>query len=161
MFPPNKSKSCGTLKGMPQPFFRAQSTPTGPITRGRAVYINLSRSPDLRILSQHTAFSGNFPMTDFRLVCSLRAYSGGTVPDLHRIHYSPLSLRRYQRHSNLYSIQPLSAAALRSTRAVLKPGHLSGRRCERREFIVSDPLHTVSQRNTKRKMRFVPTRNAT
>lgn len=31
-------------------------------------------------------------MTDFRHACSLRAHSGGTVPDLHRIHYSPLSL---------------------------------------------------------------------
>ena len=120
--------------GLPQPYFRAQSTPTGPIARGRAVYVNLSRSPDLRILSHHTAFSGIIPMTDFRLVCGLRAYSGGTVPDFHRIHYSPLSLRQYQRHSNLYSVYPLSAAALRSTRAVLRPGHLSGRRCERREF---------------------------
>jgi len=31
-------------------------------------------------------------MTDFRHVCSLYAYSGGTVPDSDRIHYSPLSL---------------------------------------------------------------------
>ena len=45
-------------------------------------------------------------MTDFRLVCGLHAYSGGTVPDSDRIHYSPLSLRRYQRHSNAYSITP-------------------------------------------------------
>lgn len=29
-------------------------------------------------------------MTDFRLVCGLRAYSGGTVPGSDRIHYSPL-----------------------------------------------------------------------
>ena len=127
MFLPNKSKSCGTLKGMPQPFFRAQSTPTGPIARGRAFYVNLSRSPDLRILSQHTAFSGNFPMTDFRLVCGLRAYSGGTVPDFHRIHYSPLSLRRYQRHSNLYSIYTLPCCRTKKypggleTRAPLRP----------------------------------------
>ena len=28
-------------------------------------------------------------MTDFRHVCSLRAYSGGTVRDLHPILYSP------------------------------------------------------------------------
>lgn len=27
-------------------------------------------------------------MTDFRLVWGLHAHSGGTVPDLHRIHYS-------------------------------------------------------------------------
>lgn len=30
-------------------------------------------------------------MTDFRHVHSLHAYSGGTVPDFHRIHYSPLN----------------------------------------------------------------------
>ena len=31
-------------------------------------------------------------MADFRLMPVLRAYSGGTAPDLHRILYSPLSL---------------------------------------------------------------------
>lgn len=31
-------------------------------------------------------------MTDFRRMWSLRAYSGGTVPDFDRIHYSPLRL---------------------------------------------------------------------
>ena len=36
-------------------------------------------------------------MTDFRLVDGLHAYSGGTVPDSHRIHYSPCSL--YELHS--------------------------------------------------------------
>lgn len=30
-------------------------------------------------------------MADFHPVCSLRAYSGGTVPDSDRIHYSPLN----------------------------------------------------------------------
>ena len=30
-------------------------------------------------------------MTDFRHVYSLHAYSGGTVPDSNRIHYSPLN----------------------------------------------------------------------
>lgn len=34
-------------------------------------------------------------MTDFRPVCSLHAYSGGTVPDSDRIHYSPLSLYEF------------------------------------------------------------------
>ena len=28
-------------------------------------------------------------MADFRHAYSINAYSGGTVPDLHRIHYSP------------------------------------------------------------------------
>ena len=65
-------------------------------------------------------------MTDFRLVRGLHAYSGGTVPDLHRIHYSPLSLRRYQRHSNLYSIQSLCRRTKKypgglETRAPLRP----------------------------------------
>ena len=36
-----------------------------------------------------TAFSGKIPMTDFRPVRRLLAYSGGTVPDSDRIHYSP------------------------------------------------------------------------
>ena len=31
-------------------------------------------------------------MTDFRLVQGLHAYSGGTVPDFHRIHYPPVEL---------------------------------------------------------------------
>ena len=31
-------------------------------------------------------------MTDFRHVRCLRAYSGGTVPDSNRIHYSPSTL---------------------------------------------------------------------
>ena len=31
-------------------------------------------------------------MTDFRLVLILRAYSGGTVRDLHPILYSPMEL---------------------------------------------------------------------
>ena len=111
----------------------------------------MSRSPDLRIISLRTAFSGIFPMTDFRLVRGLHAYSGGTVPDLHRIHYSPLSLRRYQRHSNLYSIQSLCRRTKKypgglETRAPLRP-----QMRKRREFIVSDPLHTASQRNTNKK----------
>ena len=80
----------------------------------------------MRIISLRTAFSGILPMTDFRLVRGLHAYSGGTVPDLHRIHYSPLSLRRYQRHSNLYSIQSLCRRTKKypgglETRAPLRP----------------------------------------
>ncbi len=34
-------------------------------------------------------------MTGFRPVWSLRKYSGGTVPDFHRISYSPLSLNEF------------------------------------------------------------------
>jgi len=43
--------------------------------------IPLSRSPDLRIHSSRAAFSGTFPMTDFRQARRLHAHSGGTVPD--------------------------------------------------------------------------------
>ena len=41
-------------------------------------------------------------MADLRHVCCLRAYSGGTVPDSHRVLYSPLTLKGVQRHSNQY-----------------------------------------------------------
>ena len=34
-------------------------------------------------------------MTDFRHVRRLHDHSGGTVPDFHRIHYSPLSLYEF------------------------------------------------------------------
>ena len=50
---------------------------------------SFSSSPDSRIHSAHTAFSGSSPMTDFRHVCSLRVYSGGTARDLHPVLYSP------------------------------------------------------------------------
>ena len=50
---------------------------------------HLSRSPDSRIISNRTAFSGMIPMADFRRVRRLHAYSGGTVPDSNRIVYSP------------------------------------------------------------------------
>ena len=38
-------------------------------------------------------------MTDFRHVRCLRAYSGGTVPELHRIVYSPPTPDRRRGHS--------------------------------------------------------------
>ena len=145
---------------MPQPYFRAQSTPTGPIARGRAVYVNLSRSPDLRIISLRTAFSGIFPMTDFRLVRGLHAYSGGTVPGFHRIHYSPLSLMRYQRHSNLYSIYALPCRRTKKypggleTRAPLRPQM-------REKGVLLFPTYSTQQARETQKMRLVPTRNAT
>lgn len=43
-------------------------------------------------------------MTDFRLVRCLRAYSGGTVPDLDRISYSPSTLKRNRWHSSVYEL---------------------------------------------------------
>lgn len=51
-------------------------------------------------------------MTDFRLVWSLRAYSGGTVPASDRISYSPLSLNESQRHSDAYEITVLRYTVL-------------------------------------------------
>ena len=43
-------------------------------------------------------------MTDFRLVDGLHAYSGGTVPDLHRIHYSLMQPERTAQHLNAYLV---------------------------------------------------------
>ena len=67
----------------------------------------LSRSPDLRLTGRHTVFSGLRPMTDFRRVCGLRAYSGGTVPEFDRILYSPPGPRRTGRHSGRYCFSSL------------------------------------------------------
>lgn len=63
--------------------------------------VRLSRSPDLRISSRRTAFSSKCSMTDFRHVRGLHAYSGGTVPESHRIIYSLLSLFASQQHLNV------------------------------------------------------------
>ena len=69
--------------------FRQQNTSACSNARKQAVSTHFSRSPDLRIHSRRTAFSRSLPMADFRHVRGLHAYSGGTVPDFHRIHYSP------------------------------------------------------------------------
>ena len=54
-------------------------------------YLYLSSSPDLRIHGSATP-SQKTPMTGFRLVQNLHAYSGGTVRELHTIIYSPMKL---------------------------------------------------------------------
>ena len=46
-------------------FLRSKKEFSASIAGGRETLCNPSRSPDLRILSRHTAFSGAFPMTDF------------------------------------------------------------------------------------------------
>lgn len=46
-----------------------------------------------------SAFSGVAPMADFRLAPGLCTYSGGTVPELHRIVYSPPTPDRRRGHS--------------------------------------------------------------
>ena len=80
-------KAAASIK-MLQPYFCKQKH-HALLTRKNVSDSHLSRSPDLRILSCRTAFSGSLPMTDFRLVRRLHAYSGGTVPDFNRISYSP------------------------------------------------------------------------
>lgn len=93
-WPAQKRKAAATPKGAAAAVF-AQQYHLYPHTREHISPFHLSRSSDSHILNQHTAFSGSLPMTDFRPVCSLHAYSGGTVPDSDRIHYSPLSLYEF------------------------------------------------------------------
>ena len=83
----NKKAAAIPQRGSLSPISAQKNSPF-PKTRGKKP-IHSSRSPDLRILSPCAAFSGKFPMTGFRRAHGLRAYSGGTVPDSHRIHYSP------------------------------------------------------------------------
>ena len=77
---------------------------TAPFISGRCASHDLSRSPDSRITDPYTPSQDALPMTGFRLVYGLRAYSGGTVPDFHRILYSPPYSKQIQRHSNQYCI---------------------------------------------------------
>ena len=78
---------------LPQPFF-AHKNSAIPIYAGRQrnhaeqVSWLMPRQPAHSLL-------GSFPMTGFRRVWSLRIYSGGTVPDFHRISYSLLSLNGF------------------------------------------------------------------
>lgn len=82
------TKSCGSpIQTAAADFLRTKYPAVLNIEGRRATSI-LSRSPDLRIISVCTSLL-SFPMTDFRPCRHLHAYSGGTVPDLHRIHYSP------------------------------------------------------------------------
>ena len=53
---------------------------------------HLSSSPDLRIKSNHTAFSGQTQWPTFVKCDRLHAYSGGTVRDSHPVLYSPVGL---------------------------------------------------------------------
>ena len=59
---------------------------------------NPSRSPDLCIRGGERLL-GVAPMADFRLAPGLCTYSGGTVPELHRIVYSPPTPDRRRGHS--------------------------------------------------------------
>ena len=69
-----------------QPFFRNKK-PQVPYLQTLVFLPHLSSSSDLRILSA-TQPSQVSPMTDFRPVWRLHAYSGGTVRDSHPVFYS-------------------------------------------------------------------------
>ena len=69
-----------------QPFFRNKK-PQAPYLQTLVFLPHLSSSSDLRILSS-TQPSQVSPMTDFRQVWCLHAYSGGTVRDSHPVFYS-------------------------------------------------------------------------
>ena len=73
-----------------QPFFRNKK-PQVPYLQTLVFLPHLSSSSDLRILSS-TQPSQVSPMTDFRQVWCLHAYSGGTVRDSHPVFYSPVGL---------------------------------------------------------------------
>ena len=73
-----------------QPFFRNKKSQV-PYLQTLVFLPHLSSSYDLRILSS-TRPSQVSPMTDFRQVWCLHAYSGGTVRDSHPVFYSPTAL---------------------------------------------------------------------
>lgn len=81
-----QGKKAAAVQRPPQPF-SATIIPCRPPCRRRA-RAHSSRSPDSRLVSACTAFSGLLRMAGFRRVQGLRAYSGGTVPDSDRIPYS-------------------------------------------------------------------------
>ena len=89
--------------------FSQQRPPESVLGRSRCGSHRLSSSPDLRIIGFAWP-SQVSPMTDFRLMQSLHAYSGGTVRELHTILYSSAGLLPLCRHSNgyllTYSIAP-------------------------------------------------------
>ena len=83
-------KSCGTPERNAAAVFPQQKI-TGSVLADPCAFPHLSSSPDLRIVSC-TKPSQVAPMTDFRQMHSLHAYSGGTVRDSHPVIYSPAGL---------------------------------------------------------------------
>ena len=73
-----------------------QQKTTESVLADSCVFPHLSSSSDLRILSS-TRPSQVSPMTDFRQVWCLHAYSGGTVRDSHPVFYSPAALLPHPR----------------------------------------------------------------
>jgi len=86
----HSKKAAATLQRAAAAVFPQQKT-TGSVLADPCVLPHLSSSSDLRILSS-TQPSQVFPMTDFRQVWCLHAYSGGTVRDSHPVFYSPTGL---------------------------------------------------------------------
>ena len=83
----SQQKSCSNpSKGPLQPIFRNKKSQV-PYLQILVFLPHLSSSSDLRILSS-TQPSQVSPMTDFRQVWCLHAYSGGTVRDSHPVFYS-------------------------------------------------------------------------
>ena len=81
-----KQKTAATLQRVAAAVFPQQKI-TGSVLADPCVFPHLSSSSDLRILSS-TRPSRVSPMTDFRQVWCLHAYSGGTVRDSHPVFYS-------------------------------------------------------------------------
>ena len=80
------TKAAATLRRVAAAVFPQQKSHR-PVLADPCVFPHLSSSSDLRILSS-TQPSQVFPMTDFRQVWRLHAYSGGTVRDSHPVFYS-------------------------------------------------------------------------
>ena len=78
------TKSCGSLIQTAAADFSAYKIPSCPKHRRQMVFIHLSRSPDLRIISACTSLL-SFPMTDFRPVQTPPRlqwrYRSGFTPD--------------------------------------------------------------------------------
>ena len=82
----HSKKAAATLHWAAAAVFPQQKI-TGSVLADPCVFPHLSSSSDLRILSS-TQPSQVSPMTDFRQVWCLHAYSGGTVRDSHPVFYS-------------------------------------------------------------------------
>ena len=87
----SQQKSCSNPTNRVAAAVFPQQKITGSVLADPCVFPHLSSSSDLRILSS-TQPSQVSPMTDFRQVWCLHAYSGGTVRDSHPVFYSPAAL---------------------------------------------------------------------
>ena len=83
----SQQKSCSNPTNRVAAAVFPQQKTTGSVLADPSVLPHLSSSSDLRILSS-TQPSQVSPMTDFRQVWCLHAYSGGTVRDSHPVFYS-------------------------------------------------------------------------